>query len=73
MKASRLQLALRFIEAVRSDHGMRTKLEKLGPDVTEDDLIGLARECGFDIGVDEFRRAHAVDWHMRQARYARRA
>jgi hypothetical protein len=67
-----LQVALRFLDALRSDHGMRLELDKLGPNVTEDDLLALGRSTGFDIDVDQLRRAHALDWRMRQARFTAR-
>lgn len=65
-----LQTALRFLHALRSEHRMRLELERLGADVSEDDLLALAHSAGFEIGVVQLRRAHAVDWRMRQARFA---
>ena len=66
---SDLQVALRFLDALRSDPGMRLELERLGADVTEDDFLALAHGAGFEVGVEQLRDAHALDWRMRQVRF----
>lgn len=66
-----LSAALSFLGEVRRDEALRAAVEALGDEADLDSLIDLAGSAGFGFDADELQRAHALDWQMRWARYAR--
>jgi len=67
-----LQAALAFVGSVRRDEALRARVEELDDVVTEEHLVSVGRDAGYDFTAEELQRAHALDWRMRWARYAAR-
>ena len=67
-----LQAAVAFVGSVRRDEALRARVEELDDVVTEEHLVSVGRDAGYDFTAEELQRAHALDWCMRWARYAAR-
>jgi predicted ribosomally synthesized peptide with nif11-like leader len=65
--------AMRFIRALREDAALGEKAGALDPAAGLEPVVALAREAGFDLTADDLRAAHAHDWGLRRALYARDA
>jgi Nif11 domain len=66
---SGLQTALDFVGAARVDEDLQRRLEELGDDVSFEQLVAVAAHAGHHFTVQELRRAHALDWRLRWARF----
>jgi len=58
--------AIRFIEALATDHALRERLRARGRGIRLEDVAILAAEAGFHFTADELRQAFVQDWHMRR-------
>jgi predicted ribosomally synthesized peptide with nif11-like leader len=65
--------AMRFIRVLREDDALGEKVRALDPAASLDPVVALAREAGFDLTAEDLRAAHAHDWGLRRALYARDA
>jgi predicted ribosomally synthesized peptide with nif11-like leader len=65
--------AMRFIRVLREDDALGEKVRALDPAAGLDPVVALAREAGFDLTAEDLRAAHAHDWGLRRALYARDA
>jgi nitrogen fixation uncharacterized protein len=63
--------AMRFIRAARETDDIARRLGKLDPAEGLEPVVAVAREAGFDVSVEDLRAAHAHDWGLRRALYAR--
>ena len=58
--------AIRFIEALATDHALRERLRAQGLGIRLEDVATLAAEAGYEFTADELRHAFVRDWHMRR-------
>ena len=68
---SGVQVALRFLRAVREDSALATRVGALDPADGLDPVMRVAREAGFHFSAEDLRQAHAHDWALRRVRYSR--
>ncbi|MEP7355959.1 MAG: Nif11-like leader peptide family natural product precursor [Anaerolineales bacterium] len=66
-----VQSALKFIQSIRSDPGLKDRLAVLAPVAGLESLVQLARDAGFSFTEADLRQAFQHDWAMRRLRRAR--
>src|SRR4051794_10742257 len=66
-----VQVALRFLRAVREDSALAARVGALDPADGLDPVVRVARDAGFHFSVEDLREAHAHDWALRRVRYSR--
>jgi predicted ribosomally synthesized peptide with nif11-like leader len=60
-----VQTALQFIQQVRADVGLKSKLLALNNSPDLETLVKLGAEAGVTFTVEELQAAHKHDWAMR--------
>ena len=69
MSLPSLQAALQFIQKVRQDESLRSKINRDQQTLDLDNMVALGTEAGFVFTTDELRTAFKYDWAMRWYRY----
>jgi predicted ribosomally synthesized peptide with nif11-like leader len=64
-----MRTALAFITATRQDAELHAALTRAAAGRDLEAIVALAQEHGFDLSDEDLRRAFAVDWGLRWARY----
>jgi hypothetical protein len=64
-----MQDAVAFLRAARYDEALARAVDELDDHATWESLGEAAARSGFDFTPSELRRAHALDWALRWARY----
>jgi len=64
-----MRSAMAFITATREDQALHEALVAVASDGGLDAVAALACSRGFPISATDLRRAFAVDWGLRWARY----
>ena len=66
-------VAMRFVRAAREDEALAARLRSLDAEEGLAPVVALAAEAGFNVTAEDLRAAHAHDWGLRRALYARDA
>jgi hypothetical protein len=64
-----IQDALAFLAQARREERLAREVEALGDDAPLESLAAVGERAGYLFTVEELRRAHALDWNLRRARY----
>ena len=64
-----VQTALQFIQQLRNDEGLKTRLLALNSHPDLESFVKLGAEIGFAFTVEELKAAHKHDWAMRWLLY----
>ena len=60
-----IQIAHRFLRALRADAGLRARVADLGPDAGLDEIAALAADAGHACDPESLREAWRQDWTLR--------
>jgi predicted ribosomally synthesized peptide with nif11-like leader len=63
-----IAVALKFIQQIRGDPALNSRVEALGPASELEPLLQLARQAGFAFSEADLRQAFKHDWAMRWLR-----
>jgi predicted ribosomally synthesized peptide with nif11-like leader len=65
-----IQTALRFVQKVREDEGLRSRFQVLGQEADLESLVQIGAEAGFEFTAHELQAAFKHDWAMRWVHYS---
>lgn len=60
-----LQAALQFIQKVRQEKSLQSRIQALENDPSLESLVVIGAEAGFVFTIAELQAAHKHDWAMR--------
>jgi len=64
-----VQMALQFIQQLRNDEGLKTRLFTLNSHPDLESFVKLGAEIGLAFNVEQLEAAHKHDWAMRWLLY----
>jgi predicted ribosomally synthesized peptide with nif11-like leader len=62
--------ALRFLRQAREDPALAAQMARLAPEDGLEPVQAIAAAAGFEVSIEDLRRAHRIDWTLRRARYS---